>query len=78
MAPEPKKFMVSRPKIYATFTFKQYALFTHSPPPPQPPPTPQHCPAGLEKVYLPGSEIFYFTPARTAETTNIHKFIYSF
>ena len=34
MASEPKKFMVSWPKIYATSTFKKYAIYAFSPPPP--------------------------------------------
>ena len=47
---------------------------------PRPPSSPPSGPplAGLEKVYLPGSKIFYFSPAKTAETTNINKYLYSF
>ena len=30
MATEPKKFMVSWPKIYATLSFKKYAIYAFS------------------------------------------------
>ena len=33
MASEPKKFMVSSLKIYATLTFKQYAIYAFTPTP---------------------------------------------
>ena len=62
MASEPKKFMVSWPKIYATLTLKQYPI--HPPP------------AGLEKVSFFLVAKFFISPQREQQKQSI--FIYSF